>query len=296
MLSGALVGLLTAFLAPLPVCTVDGDEPLRRAVQFEINYRRLASRLQPVAPHPALCQLARERADEVSTRGSVDVGVGKLNRMTRRVYRLGYRPHAWTQSDFVLNWGRPVLEQWREVARRSYDESIGGDFEHLGIGVSRFEGRPVYAILLALSARTVEWRQVAPLSDLAQVRSEVLRVVNRLRDERGRGALALDPALDRAAQLHAEDLLAQDYYSHRSRDGRTPGQRAAAAGYRARRVVSENIAKGLFTPSEVVGRWLNSSGHRRNLLLRQARDMGVGVAFGETDDGLEVLWVQLIGG
>ena len=68
---------------------------------------------------------------------------------------------------------------------------------------------------------------------------------------------------------------------------------ARAAGYPRARSLSENIAKGPFTPDEVVHRWMNSSGHRRNILRRGATVMGMGVAFGENANGFEVVWVQV---
>ena len=90
-------------------------------------------------------------------------------------------------------------------------------------------------------------------------------------------------------------MLRRAYYSHTSPEGGTPGQRVQASGHRARSV-AENIAKGLFTPDEVVRRWLASPGHRRNVLFRRATEMGAGVAFGENARGFEVVWVQVFTG
>lgn len=76
--------------------------------------------------------------------------------------------------------------------------------------------------------------------------------------------------------------------------GGEPGLRARRAGYPPRGRVAENLAKGLFTPDEVLGRWMNSPGHRRNLLLPEADDVGFGIAVGRREDGVDVLWVQLL--
>ena len=91
-----------------------------------------------------------------------------------------------------------------------------------------------------------------------------------------------------------EPLFAGGDYSHTGADGSRPSERARAAGYQGARLVTENIAKGLFEPDEVVERWMNSRGHRRNILHRQVREVGSGVAFGERDDEFEVVWVQLL--
>lgn len=60
--------------------------------------------------------------------------------------------------------------------------------------------------------------------------------------------------------------------------------------------VAENIAKGIFSPDDAVQRWFDSPGHRENILLRKAREVGVGVAFGDNDNGFEVVWVQVLAG
>ena len=101
---------------------------------------------------------------------------------------------------------------------------------------------------------------------------------------------------DLAAQRHAIDQFENSYYDHRDLEGGTARDRAARAGYRSARTVAENIAKGPFSPREVVQRWMKSRGHRKNILGTRIRAMGVGVAFGENDRGFEVLWVQVFAG
>ncbi len=142
--------------------------------------------------------------------------------------------------------------------------------------------------------RISEWRQAAPLADLPSVRALALALatVNQLRLEHGRAPVRSEDSLDAAAQRHAEDMLRRAYY-HASPEGKTVGDRVRTAGYRGRRGLAENIAKGPFTPDEVVRRWMNSSGHRRNILHRGAAETGFGVAFGENRNGFEVVWVQV---
>lgn len=288
--------LLAILLAPGPPCGSGPEEILRRQAQRDLNAVRLVAGMAPLATHPVFCRMAQERAAAVAASGSTEVDLALLAAATRRVYRLGYQPHNWAQTALILNPGDSAIGRWREVKPESFAESALGDFEHLGVGVARRGGRPVWALYVALRKRSVEWRQAAPLADLVWVRDEILAEVNRLRHERGLSPLTPDGRLDRAAQAHAEDLLAHAYYDHRGRDGSTVRERAAAAGHRAARLVSENIAKGPFTPREVVGRWMASRGHRRNLLHPRLRQMGTGVAFGENERGFEVVWVQVFAG
>jgi len=287
----ALPLLLLAAVAPPAVC-----QPETALALAELNWQRLAHGSAPLRTHQALCRTATERVDEIVRSGGTDQGVAAINRRTRSLYRKGYAAHIWSEAAIIGGGPERVLEQFREVRPRWYHDAVGGDFEEVGAAASTLEARPVYAILLALPRRSVEWRQAEPLRDLEAVQRIMLAAVNRLRAEEGHSPVALDARLNATAQAHAADMLARGFYDHRSPEGTTPRQRALAAGYPPTGSVGENIAKGPFTPSEVVGRWINSSGHRRNILRAGNALMGVGVAFGETADGFEVLWVQLFGG
>ena len=87
-----------------------------------------------------------------------------------------------------------------------------------------------------------------------------------------------DSRLTTAARLHSEDMAAHDYLSHTSLDGRTPWQRMEAQGYTAGS--AENIAAGYSTPAAVMTAWMNSSGHRANILSCSSKAIGVGIGKG----------------
>ncbi|MDX1501404.1 MAG: CAP domain-containing protein [Thermoanaerobaculia bacterium] len=301
-MAAALIALLLA-TAPAspgdPVCGADGREPARRALLDELNRARREAGAVPVAPHPAVCEFARERAARVRETGDPSASLGQLQRMVRGMYENGYHPHAWTQSVII---GDPLtdrLEQWRAVRPDSYREAVEGDFEHAGIGVETLHGQPVFAVVLALSRCTVERRRADELADLETVRREALSAVNRLRAGRGLDPVASDPDLDRAAQDHAAAMRDGGFYSHRGVGGSSPRERARAAGYSQGAAVSENIAKGIFGGAEVVERWMGSRGHRDNLLDPKMRAVGLGVAVGDRDhpgECVEAFWAQLLGG
>jgi uncharacterized protein YkwD len=284
--------LLLASLAGGGVCGAGGAA----AVLAELNAARGEAGRPAVAPHPALCEAARWRASEVARSGAIDNDVAVLRETARRIRSAGYSAHRWTESTLIGVGDDGLLGQFRQVNPRWVEQAVGGEFEHVGIGLARYRGRPVCTLLLGFTVRTAEWRQAAPLADLGEVRRLALAAVNGARREAGRRPLEADPALDAAAQAHAEDMLRRAYYSHRSPEGQGTTGRLRAAGHSPRGPVAENIAKGLFTPGEVVERWLASPGHRRNILLRQARRVGIGVAFGDNDNGFEVLWVQVFSG
>ncbi|PFG35026.1 CAP domain-containing protein [Sanguibacter antarcticus] len=115
--------------------------------------------------------------------------------------------------------------------------------------------------------------------------AEVLRLVNVQRVENGCSELRLDSQLTSGAQLHSEDMYANDYMSHTSLDGRTPSDRAAATGYSS--YGGENVAKGYRSAAAVMDGWMNSPGHRANILNCSFVAIGVGV---EVD-----AWTQVFG-
>lgn len=87
----------------------------------------------------------------------------------------------------------------------------------------------------------------------------------------------MDPLLNRAADGHSEDMAARDYFSHTDPEGRGPGFRIDAVGY-PHRGWAENIAAGHGSPQAVVDGWMNSSGHRTNILNCAYDQLGVGYA------------------
>ncbi|WP_198378088.1 CAP domain-containing protein [Neoroseomonas rubea] len=103
--------------------------------------------------------------------------------------------------------------------------------------------------------------------------------VNAARAAFGRGPLGIDDRLSRAATAHARDMLATSRMDHRGSDGSDPGARIARAGYRWRSF-RENVAAGQGSPREVVVTWMNSPGHRANILADDVTQIGVGFAGG----------------
>ncbi|WP_190226791.1 CAP domain-containing protein, partial [Streptomyces hydrogenans] len=119
---------------------------------------------------------------------------------------------------------------------------------------------------------------------------DVIVLANAERDRAGCGPLRTETRLARAAQGHAEDMAARDYYAHDSPEGRDGGDRISATGY-SWSAWGENIHKGPKTPERAMDDWMGSPAHRANILNCAFRDIGVGVAL--TADG--PWWVQDFG-
>ena len=100
--------------------------------------------------------------------------------------------------------------------------------------------------------------------------------------------LTWNDKLYKAAQLHAEDMSENNYFSHNSADGRTPQNRIAEQDYNWR-AFGENIAYGFNSAQGVLNAWLSSDGHCRNIMKREFSEIGIGYA----EKGH--YWVQVFG-
>jgi uncharacterized protein YkwD len=122
---------------------------------------------------------------------------------------------------------------------------------------------------------------IAPApSSATSFSAQVIALTNAQRHSiMGDGCPALVPnrALSRAASGHAADMARRNYFGHTSLNGATSLRRIRWAGYRPRRF-AENIAAGQGTPEDVVRVWMDSPGHRANILDCSLREIGVGFA------------------
>ncbi len=111
------------------------------------------------------------------------------------------------------------------------------------------------------------------------VEMQVLDLVNKHRAQNGLSALTWDDALANVARAHSEDMRDRRFFSHNNPDGLSPFDRIKNYGI-TYRSAGENIAAGQTTPEEVVNAWMNSPGHRANILNESYTKLGVGYASG----------------
>jgi len=123
--------------------------------------------------------------------------------------------------------------------------------------------------------------------------SELLRLTNLERQKAGLSPLKLSSRLTDAAQSHAVDMANNNYFSHTGRNGSSVGNRAKANGYKYR-VVGENLAAGRATPEGTIRQWMNSPGHRANILNQRFTEIGFGYA-NAPNSSYRHYWVQVFG-
>jgi uncharacterized protein YkwD len=117
--------------------------------------------------------------------------------------------------------------------------------------------------------------------------SQVVDLVNQARADAGCAPLSVNSHLTDAAQEHSDDMSARNYFSHDTPEGVSFDQRIKADGYS--QPGAENIAEGSTSAQQTMQLWMNSSGHRQNILNCSLTTIGVGV----TTDGW--YWTQDFG-
>ena len=110
---------------------------------------------------------------------------------------------------------------------------------------------------------------------VTQYEQEVIRLVNEIRVQNGLSALTYNWELSRVARYKSQDMVENRYFSHTSPTYGTPFQMIRSFGL-SYRSAGENIAYGQRTPQAVVNAWMNSSGHRANILSSSYTQIGVG--------------------
>ena len=112
-------------------------------------------------------------------------------------------------------------------------------------------------------------------STVTAYEQEVIRLVNEIRAENGLKPLTYDWELGRVARYKSQDMKDNNYFAHNSPVYGTPFQMIRNFGI-SFRSAGENIARGYATPQAVVNGWMNSSGHRANILNANYTKIGVG--------------------
>jgi serralysin len=111
--------------------------------------------------------------------------------------------------------------------------------------------------------------------------SQVINLINQERSNRGLTSLTQNNQLRQAARGHSQDMACNDFFSHTGSDGSSMGSRILAAGY-SYSWAAENIAassSGGYSPQSVVSGWMNSTGHRKNILNENAKHIGIGFRY-----------------
>lgn len=138
---------------------------------------------------------------------------------------------------------------------------------------------PMFVVLIIGIVVNFSWNAgKAVLGYATQVSPHsLLQETNIQRNRHDRTALVLNNKLAAAAQAKANDMAARDYWSHATPDGKQPWKFIADSGY-AYRAAGENLAYGFDSSGATVAGWMNSPGHRENVLNNAYQEVGFGIA------------------
>ena len=134
------------------------------------------------------------------------------------------------------------------------------------------------AIPMAGAAPSTTASSPAP-SSYSATESRIFDLINRQRQRQGLKPLVFNRELDRMAKIQAENMARFQKMAHTIPDASLPtlGDRARYVGYGYSRI-AENVALGYPNAETVVEGWMNSSGHRRNILDGEVVETGIGIA------------------
>ncbi|KUO15056.1 CAP domain-containing protein [Streptomyces dysideae] len=271
---------------PTPTPTAPGHHPVPDPDGFLtlVNSARARAGSPPVVLDARLASAARAHACAMASVGRLGVEGRDGVSVHQRITAAGYS--YLTVGEHLVSGPRTPAEfveycLGADQPRRTLHDPV---FTHAGLAyVSGGRSGDTYWTAL--------WARPLTPDGLSRTAAEVVELTNRERARAGLPPLAVDPALARAALAYSADMAARAFYSHTSPEGTQPWDRAAAAGAR-RRSIGENIACGQRSAAEVVDGWMNSPGHRANILKRDFTHIGIGFAGGGPAG---TYWTQLFG-
>lgn len=152
--------------------------------------------------------------------------------------------------------------------------------------------KPIETTTLAVVEKPVETTTQSQTSQQPSVNKsieqQVLDLVNKERTANGLNALTLNVEVSKVAQMKSEDMRDKNYFSHTSPTYGSPFEMLKKFNVKYT-YAGENIAKGQKTPEAVVNAWMNSEGHRANILNPNYTQMGIGYAL----KGSTPYWTQM---
>ena len=153
----------------------------------------------------------------------------------------------------------------------------------------------LFFILLQVGFSLVSYSKPGLLGVSSNIDQKVIiELTNKEREKQGLAPLKENEALDKAAGLKAQNMIAENYWAHFAPSGKTPWDFILGSGYKFT-FAGENLAKNFYSSNEVVLAWMASPTHRDNLLNNKYQDIGVAVVDGILNGQKTTLIVQEFG-
>lgn len=189
-------------------------------------------------------------------------------------------------EDFCLAGIRHLKDHFIPHARNNHPHILGNRV--LGLMSIALVGVKILTIAL------LSFGPVLPAFSSAITPDNIITLTNQSRQDYNLGDLTENSQLDKAAQAKADDMLAKGYFAHVTPDGKTPWDFITAAGYNYM-MAGENLAVNFSQAEDVETAWMNSPGHKANILNKNFQDIGIGIAQGQFQGHTATFVVQEFG-
>lgn len=187
----------------------------------------------------------------------------------------------------VVFLGRHLHDHFIPHARNNYHPHVLG---HRNLGL--MSGLLVAVKIFSLAL--ISFGPVLPAFSSAITTQNIISLTNESRQQFSISSLAENQILDKAAQAKADDMLAKGYFAHNTPDGHTPWDFITGAGY-SYLMAGENLAVNFTEAENVETAWMNSPGHKANILNKNFQEIGIGIAQGTYQDHTAIFVVQEFG-
>lgn len=246
----------------------------------EINAARTAAGVPALARPAALDAAAQRRAADVAAL-PYEERMNRKERLGAFLARVGVGHYAEARERLMMLSGyddpaKQLLDEWRDY-RDAWETALSPAMGEAGFGWA-----PAKDGLWIFLAIFVQPQHDSTEDEVAALERKTFDAVNRKRVQHGHPPLAWNARLADVARAHSADMARRDYFDHVDPEGRHPSDRVVAAGLPFS-YVAENIARNHNMPDPVaaaVNGWMESPGHRANILGAPYVESGLGIAQG----------------
>ena len=273
--------------------TGDGsNEGFEQEVIQLINQERRQAGLEPLQFEPLLAQAAETHSTNMALQDFYDHTGADGSDFTDRIEATGFSITGMSAENIHAYYNDPeaVVQGWMESPGHR-DNILNPEFTEIGAGHYFLENdigdeNWNHYWTTVFYGEESEGGTINDGPD-ETFEEQVLQLLNRERSRQGLSALTANPLLQEAARNHSADMALQDFFSHTGADGSDFTDRIEDTGFSITGMSGENIAAGYTTPEAVVQGWMDSPGHRENILNPEFTQIGIGHYFLENDTGTQ---------
>ena len=288
--------LILALFVPALFGSVFAQTGSEQRVLELINGLRQSHGMAPYIWHDTLAAVARAHSEDMLRNNSVS-STGSDGSTSSQMIRRGGITNSTGQNTLVYGGGNTPEQRVTAWKGSSASVILHEGRSHIGIGIVQ---RPAGSGANSSAYWTLMVIEI-PLeltpSEIRELELGVLEFTNIERAKYGLPPLLWHDSLAAAARGHSENLMRNNMTGHTGSDGSTVRERIERLGITNTRFRAENCAYGQRTPEAVVATWMNSPGHRANILSESPTHLGVG--FVQRADGVTAqyatYWTQNFG-